>query len=95
MALFLKLTDSKGISCNYHRVISQTQVYDGVNEGIFINLAGYTNASYRTLEKDTGENMIVMNTPVFLPFNNTALSLSNIYTRIKSEVDTFIPSTDI
>lgn len=95
MALQLALTDAKGITCNYHRILSQTQAYDGVNDGIYINLAGYTNASYRQLEKDTGENMIVMNTPVFLPFNSTSLNLPNIYTRIKAEIDTFTPSTDI
>lgn len=95
MALKLLITDSKGQGCNYHRVIVQSQVYEGDNQGIHINLAGYTDASYRQLEKDTGQNMIVMNTPVFLPFNETSLNLPNIYNRIKAEISQFTPSTDI
>jgi len=95
MALKISLIDNKGIDCDYHRVLSMTCNYDGVNDGIYINLAGYTNASYRQLEKDTGQNMIVMNTPVFLPFNATSLNLPNIYTRIKAEISQFTPSTDI
>lgn len=95
MALKLLITDSKGQTANYHRVIVQSQVYEGENQGIHINLAGYTNATFRQSEKDTGENMIVMNTPIFLPFNATSLNQANIYTRIKAEITQFIPSTDI
>jgi len=95
VALKLLLVDNKGVGCEYHRVLSCTQVYEGENQGIFINLAGYTNKSYRDIEKETGEQMIVMNTPVFLPFDTTSFNLSNIYTRIKAEISQFTPSTDI
>lgn len=95
MALKLTITDNRGVSCDYHRILSQTQAYDGVNDGIYINLAGYVNAGYRTIEKNTGENTAVMNTPVFLPFNGSSLNQANIYTRIKTEIEQFTPSTDI
>jgi len=95
MALKLLITDAKGQNANYHRIIVQSQVYEGENQGIHINLAGYTNSTYRDIEKATGQNMVVMNTPVFLPFNDSALGLANIYTRIKAEIAEFTPSTDI
>lgn len=95
MALKLTITNEKGVSGDYHRILTQTQSYIGGQEGIYVNLAGYTNGTYRQKEKEQGGDYSIMNTPVFLPFDGTPLTQANIYTRIKAEVAEFTPSEDI
>lgn len=95
MALKITITNDKGVSGNYHRILTQTQSYIGGQEGIYVNLAGYTNATYRQLEKDNGGDMTIMNTPIFLAFDGTPLTQANIYERIKAEISVFTPSEDI
>ena len=95
MALLLKIESNKGVEASYHRIISITQVYEG-QVGIHINLAGYKSADYRTIEQDTGEEMIIANTPVFLPFKKTGgFERDIIYGRIKAEVVELKNSEDV
>ena len=93
MALKLKITDSKGISAEYYRIISITQNY--VDNGINVNLAGYVDATFREDEKVTNEDKVISNTPVFLPFTDEDFSRAAIYTRIKAEIPEFSEAIDI
>jgi len=52
MALRLDITDPRGVTAGYHRIISATQVYESGQAGIHINLAGYVSIAYREKELD-------------------------------------------
>ena len=94
MALKLAITDNRGVTANYHRIISVTQVYENGVEGIHINLAGYVNKEYRDKETlpaddpDYVKQTAIMNTPVFLPFSKVSPSLdrAGLYARMKTEI---------
>lgn len=106
MALKLAITDNKGVTAEYHRIISVTQVYEPGQEGIHINLAGYVSKTYRDTEVTTTqradkqtetkyESHIVSNIPVFLPFGKEdKFDLATIYARIKAEIVELSASKD-
>ena len=102
MALKLAITDNRGVTANYHRIISVTQVYENGVEGIHINLAGYVNKEYRDKETlpadDPGyvKQTAIMNTPVFLPFSklNSDLSRADLYNRMKAEINELSTAKD-
>lgn len=101
MALLIAITNNKGVTANYHRILSVTQVYEGDNKGIHINLAGYVSKAFRDKEtiaqaESPTESFIVSNTPVFLPFVvGEGFRIGGIYTRLKTEIVEFGTSTDI
>jgi hypothetical protein len=101
MALLVAITNDKGVTANYHRILSVTEVYETDNEGVHINLAGYVNKGYRDKEKMSKEgeskpNTIVSNTPVFLPFvAGENFNLKSLYARLKVEILELKASTDI
>lgn len=101
MALLIAITNSKGVTANYHRIVSITQVYEGLGKGIHINLAGYVSKAFRDKEvlaqlENPEESFIVSNTPVYLPFiDGEGFKLGTIYTRLKSEIIELLASTDI
>ena len=94
MALKLAITDNRGVTANYHRIISVTQVYENGVEGIHINLAGYVSKEYRDKESLPSDDpnyvkqTAIMNTPVFLPFSksNSCLNRADLYNRMKAEI---------
>lgn len=102
MALKLAVTDNRGVTANYHRIISATEVYEQGVEGIHINLAGYVSKAYRDKEvlPEDDPNHVkqtsVMNTPVFLPFSksNPVLDRQGLYDRMKVEIVELSASAD-
>ena len=102
MALKLAVTDNRGVTANYHRIISVTQVYENGMEGIHINLAGYVSKEYRDKESlpaddpDYVKQAAIMNTPVFLPFSklNSGLSRADLYNRMKAEINELSTAKD-
>jgi hypothetical protein len=92
MALKKSLMNSKGQDFEYHKIIAVAQIYSGEQNGININLASYTNQNYR---QQNEQEMIVCNTPIFLPFNEIEeYSRQNLYNRIKTEIPEFENSED-
>ena len=94
MALKLAVTDNRGVTANYHRIISVTQVYENGMEGIHIDLAGYVSKEYRDKESLPADDpnyvkqTAIMNTPVFLPFSKSDPNLdrAGLYSRMKAEI---------
>ena len=101
MALRLDITDQRGVTAGYHRIISITQVYDGKQNGVHINLAGYVSRAYRDTEIDPlvnpdNQSFVVSNIPVFLPFLDIeSYTLGALYTRLKAEIPELSASTDV
>ena len=102
MALQLAITDNKGITTTYHRIISVTQSYEPSNNGIYINLAGYVSREYREKELTVNEkeyfspNTSITNTTIHLPFNEIEdYTRATLYTRLKNEIEALTSSEDI
>jgi hypothetical protein len=101
VALAKAITNNKGVTANYHRIVSVTQIYEGPNAGIHINLGGYVNKTIRDRElveqiERPEESLIVSNTPVYLPFvEGENFRLNAIYLRLKTEILELKASTDI
>lgn len=100
MALQLAITDNKGITATYHRIISVTQSYEPSNNGIYINLAGYVSREYR--EKELNENdslqdsTAITHISIHLPFTeNDSFTRASLYTRLKNEVESLNSSQDV
>lgn len=94
MALKIALKNSKGAVALYHRIAVVSQVHIKDQEGIHINLAGYADETYRETEKQNGEELVLTNTPIFLPFLDENFTRENLYTRIKAEVAEFVEAED-
>lgn len=94
MALQLELLNSKGAITRYHRILAVSQIYTGEQIGVNINLASYSDELYREKEKETGEEMIVNNTGLFLPLVDENFSRANLYARIRSEIIEFTEAID-
>jgi hypothetical protein len=93
MALQLTITDSKGISAEYHRIISATQNYINGERGIYINLAGYVSRAYRELEllpqddENYQKSTVAINSAIFLKFvDGDDFEIGNLYKRIKLDI---------
>jgi len=107
MALRLDITDQRGVTAGYHRIISVTQVYERGQAGIHINLAGYVSRAFREKEinvtsdkevnsAEQNQSFSVTNVPVFLPFLDVEnFQLSALYTRLKAEIPELSASTDV
>jgi hypothetical protein len=104
MALLIAITNNKGVTANYHRIVAVRQVYEGNNPGIYVELVGYTNKAYRDAEvADQAAGLLpfntslaINNTTVFLPFvEGEGFKLGALYTRLKVEMVDFLASTDI
>lgn len=89
MALRKTITGDRGQITQYHRILSVTASYETGKECVDINIASYTDESYRTKEKETTATMILSNSGVRLPYIDENLSRENIYNRLKAEVDVF------
>lgn len=102
MALQLAITNNKGVTANYHRIISAEQIYESNPAGIYIKLNGYVSKAYREKEitPDANGNFpsstAISNTPIYLPFvEGETFKLGALYTRIKAEITEFGGSTDV
>lgn len=89
MAIGKTLTDNKGQSTTYHRILVASQVFIDGKESIQINMGGYTNADFRNAEKNSDKDMVVTNTAVTLPIIDEDFSRATLYTRIMAEVPEF------
>lgn len=87
MAIRKELTDNRGQKTSYHRIVAMTAVYIPGQESIQVNLASYTDAQYRELEKQStsGEGYAVSSTAVVLPLpTDDIVSRALTYTQIMS-----------
>ncbi len=89
MAIQKTITDNKGQVTSYHRVVAFAPVFLEGQEGLSVNLAGYTSEQYRQMEK-TGqaENLQVSSTGVTLALReDDTYTRAQIYTEIMALPD--------
>ncbi|MDP4153532.1 MAG: hypothetical protein Q8865_08880 [Bacillota bacterium] len=96
MALYKELIDNKGQTTKYHRIQAVAQVYNGSEENVQINLAGYADTQYRETEKAKPDNsMIVSSTAITLSLDDSkGYTREALYARIKAEVAEFADAQD-
>lgn len=94
MALIKKITLENGISVNYHRIVSITNI---VNNQTIIEIASYTSKSKRDEEKDALKKGAKMDVFIKTKFENfdysENLSVSDAYEYIK-QLERFENSKD-
>lgn len=95
MALKIALSDIKGQTMEYHKIISIGVVFIEGKQNLQVALGGYTNEQYRALEKEDGTERVVANCAFNLPIVDDEFSRTNLYARIKSEIPEFEGAEDV
>jgi hypothetical protein len=89
MAIKKTLTDNKGQTTNYHRIVAFAPIFAGETPVLSVNLASYTSEQYRNAEKENPQtDNIVASTQVLLPlFEDDTYSREKIYDAIMASPD--------
>jgi hypothetical protein len=83
MGIQKTITDEKGLTANYFRILIYSCVYTIDKQSVDVNLAGYVDANYRELEKVDSVKRYIMNIPVSLTlYNDDTYTREQIYADI-------------
>ena len=92
MAMGKTMVDIKGITTDYHRILTSEQDFTIGQEAIRLKIASYTSAEYRTLEKGDSISRVVSSNEYILPIVDEDFTRENLYNRIMAEISDFAES---
>lgn len=101
VALEKSITDERGVTASYFRVVSVIEEYESDQSQVTVHMRGYTSKEVRSKEKRDREkgtqvDLSVAHKAVLLPVDDAkGYTRSDIYTRVKLEAAEFQDAKDI
>ena len=96
MALQITMTDERGITATYFRVIAIIEQYMTDVPTITVQLMGYADATYRDREKLEGQNLANSFREVYLTEKDElGYTRTDIYNRLATEIPEFAGAKEI